>query len=70
MNGNQKERDLLDGHEIIASATECTGLISSFDPEQYMLEHETQMYAIHSPKEKKDEPKCKNHRRERGKRPL
>ena len=70
MNENHEDHDLLDGHDIIASATECTGLIASFDPDQPALEHHTQMYAIHSPKEKKGEPKCKNHRRERGRRPL
>lgn len=70
MNENRRTDDLLDGHESIASATECTGLIASFDPEQSKLEHQTHMYAIHSPKEKKGEPKCKNHQRERGRRPL
>ena len=70
MNEHCEDCNLIDGHDTVASASECTGLIASFDPEQAALEHQTRMYAIHSPKEKKGEPKCKNHQRERGRRPL
>ena len=70
MEDRHEHDNLLDEHDTVASSTECTGLIAAFNPEQPKLEHETEMYGIHSPKEKKGEPKCKNHQRKRGARPL
>lgn len=51
-----------DEREVVASATECTGLMPAVDTgDADAAENEARLYAVHAPKkstEGKDEPEC------------